>query len=458
MRIKFWGTRGSIPTPGPRTVRYGGNTSCVEVRTSDGTLFILDCGTGMRELGRVLMKEPQPIVGNILLSHTHWDHTQGFAFFEPVFHKGNEFTIFAAPGVDRSLSEVLAGQIDYLYFPLGLDELEATIHFQEIGEKTFNVGDVQIQTQFLNHTVLTLGYRITSGGTTMVYAADHEPFSPHLYRAGVEKPTLADIVHAGDRRHVEFLSGADVIIHDAQYTSTEYADKQNWGHSTVEYVIKVAVAAGVGQVILTHHDPSHDDDFLDALEVRCQAYARSLGSDLQVTVAAEGLEVWLPEVAEQMLYDTTPLPASTRPGPARILVADDDPGMAHFIEMVLSKDKYEILAAQNGQEAIEVAQREHPDLILLDVMMPKLNGYEVAQRLRAMPEFQNVPIIIFTAKESEEDIVRSFELGVNDYISKPTPPSLLRSRVRRWLLSSDQRGEASNSKNQQGDEDPQENP
>jgi len=122
MRIKFWGTRGSIPTPGPRTVRHGGNTSCIELRTSDGTLFILDCGTGLRELGLALMKEPQPIIGNIFLSHTHWDHTQGFAFFEPVFQKGNQFTIFAASGVDRSLSEVLAGQMDYLYFPLTLDE------------------------------------------------------------------------------------------------------------------------------------------------------------------------------------------------------------------------------------------------------------------------------------------------------------------------------------------------
>jgi phosphoribosyl 1,2-cyclic phosphodiesterase len=163
MRIKFWGTRGSIPTPGPSTVRYGGNTSCIELRTDDGTLFILDCGTGLRWLGQKLLQESQPIVGNILLSHTHWDHTQGFAFFDPVFKKGNEFTIYAVSGVDRSLSEVLAGQMDYLYFPLTLDELESTIMFKEVGEETFNVGDVQIRTQFLNHTILTLGFRIKSG-------------------------------------------------------------------------------------------------------------------------------------------------------------------------------------------------------------------------------------------------------------------------------------------------------
>jgi phosphoribosyl 1,2-cyclic phosphodiesterase len=137
MRIKFWGTRGSIPTPGPRTVRYGGNTSCIELRTNQGILFILDCGTGLRELGRALMQEPKPIVGNILLSHTHWDHMQGFAFFDPVFQKGNQFTIVAAPGVDRSLAGVLAGQMDYLYFPLTLDELQASITFKEVGEESF---------------------------------------------------------------------------------------------------------------------------------------------------------------------------------------------------------------------------------------------------------------------------------------------------------------------------------
>lgn len=438
MHIKFWGTRGSIPTPGPRTIRYGGNTSCIELRTDDGTLFILDCGTGLRQLGQKLIHEPQPIVGNILLSHTHWDHTQGFAFFDPVFQKGNQFTIFAVSGVDKSLSEVLAGQMDYLYFPLTLDELGTPILFKEIGEETFNVGDVQVKTQFLNHTVLTLGFRITSGGTTVVYASDHEPFSPNLYRAGVENPSLADIVHAGDRRHVEFLAGADLVIHDAQYINTEYPDKRNWGHSTMEYVTDVAIAAGVKQVVLTHHDPDHDDDFLEQQEARCQARVRDLDSDLHVVVAAEGMEIYLPETADQMPEDMTAQTISTRFGSARILVADDDPDMVRFIRAVLSKDKYDILAARNGEEAIEIARREHPDLILLDVMMPKLNGYEVAQQLRAMPEFQNTPIIMFTARADEEDIVRSFELGVNDYIGKPAAPSLLRSRVRRWLMRSDQ--------------------
>jgi len=441
MRIKFWGTRGSIPTPGPQTMRYGGNTSCTELRTDDGTLLILDCGTGLRRLGQALMQESQPIVGNILLSHTHWDHTQGFAFFDPVFQKGNEFTIFAASGVDRSLTEVLAGQMDYLYFPLTLDELEASIVFKEVSEDTFNVGDVQVKTQFLNHTILTLGFRITSGGTTVVYAADHEPFSPNLYRAGVENPSLSDIIHAGDRRHVEFLTGADVIIHDAQYTQAEYPDKRNWGHSTAEYVVDVASAAGAKQVVLIHHDPEHDDDFLEAIGADCQAYARALGSNLQVTIAAEGMEIWLPEATDRMPEDISPQPASIRPMRARILVADDEPGMIKFIQAVLVKDDYEVIPAENGEEAFQVAQRERPDLILLDVMMPKMDGYEVVRKLRAAPELQDIPVIMFTAKVEEEDILRGFEMGANDYIGKPIAPSVLRSRVRRWLLRSDQRNQ-----------------
>ncbi|UCC87268.1 MAG: response regulator [Anaerolineales bacterium] len=434
MRIRFWGTRGSIPTPGPSTTRYGGNTSCIELRTDDGTLFILDCGTGLRLLGQRLQQEPQPIVGNILLSHTHWDHTQGFAFFEPVFQEGNKFTIFAVSGVDRSLSEVLAGQMDYLYFPLTLDELQTSIIFKEIGEEAFNVGDVQVRTQFLNHTVLTLGFRITVGGATVVYAADHEPFSTNLYRAGVDNPSLDDIIHAGDRRHVEFLAGADLVIHDGQYTNAEYVNKRNWGHSAVEYVLDVAMAANVKQVVLIHHDPGHDDDFLAALEARCQDHVRALGSNLQVALGAEGLEIHLPETADQVPEDLTAQPPSTRYRPARILVADDDPGLVHFIKAVLSKDKYDILAAHNGEEAIKLALQERPDLILLDVMMPKLSGYDVAKQLRETPGFPDIPIIMFTARADEEDIMRSFELGVNDYIGKPAAPALLRSRVRRWLM------------------------
>jgi CheY-like chemotaxis protein len=236
-----------------------------------------------------------------------------------------------------------------------------------------------------------------------------------------------------------------VVIHDAQYTSTEYSAKRSWGHSTAEYVIDVAMAGGVKQVILTHHDPEHDDDFIDALEAHCQARARAAGSNLRVIAASEGMEIFLPELADQAPGDVMLQPAIVRLDRARILVADDEPGMVRFIQLALAKDGYDILEAKNGEEAMEVVQREHPDLILLDVQMPRMDGYEVAQRLRALSEFKDVPIIMLTAFVEEENIVRGFASGVNDYIGKPVAPSLLRARVRRWLLHPDQKaGEVGN--------------
>ena len=435
MRVRFWGTRGSIPTPGPRTLRYGGNTACVELRTDDGHLFILDCGTGLFELGRELAGESQPMVGSILLSHTHWDHTQGFAFFGPAYRKGNMFTVYAAPGVDRSLSDVLAQQMDYLNFPISLEERGAAVKYEEVGEETFGVDNVRVRTQYLNHTVLTLGFRIMSGGASVVYVADHEPFSPGLYRSGVTNPTLADIVHAGDRKHVDFLRDADLVIHDAQFTEAEFERRHNWGHGTAEYVVDVCVAAGVKEVALFHHDPDHDDALVERIESDAQERARARGSNLRVVAAAEGLVFNLPESADGEPGDETWHPSTGRPAQARILVADDEPGLVQVVGAVLAKDGYEILAARDGEEALEVIRREHPDLILLDVMMPKVDGYGVLRELRATPEFRDVPVIMLTAKVGEEDIVRSFEGGVTDYISKPAAPSLLRSRVRRWLLS-----------------------
>jgi len=206
-------------------------------------------------------------------------------------------------------------------------------------------------------------------------------------------------------------------------------------------VLNVAMAANVKQVVLSHHDPEHDDDFLDALEARCQDQVRAAGSDLNVLAAAEGLEIYLPEAADQVPENNSAQAPFTRFRPARILIADDDPGLVRYVEAVLRKDKYQLFSALNGKDAIRLALEEQPDLILLDVMMPRLSGFEVARRIRENPGLQEVPIIMFTARADEEDIVRSFESGVNDYINKPAKPSVLRSRVRHWLMRSDQGAE-----------------
>ena len=236
MRVKFWGTRGSIAKPGPSTIRYGGNTSCVEVRSARGTLVLLDCGTGGHALGRKLMSDgAPPLRGNILISHTHWDHIQGIPFFAPLFAYGNEWDIYGPTGQRESLREALAGQMRYTYFPITLDQCTAKIRYHDLVEGTFAIDDIEVSTRYLNHPALTLGYRLQADGAAVVYACDHEPHSPMLATGDGD-------LSGEDLRHAEFIDGADLLIHDAQYTAEEYPEKIGWGHSPVESVVAAARA------------------------------------------------------------------------------------------------------------------------------------------------------------------------------------------------------------------------
>ena len=289
MRIRFWGTRGSVPTPGPDTVRYGGNTSCVEVRTDRGTLLVLDMGTGARGLGQALVQEAAatglPPAGAILIGHTHWDHIHGIPFFAPLFVPGSRWDVFGPRGVVRTLDHVLAGQMEYQYFPVGLDELSAEIRYHDLVEGVFEVGDATIRTQYLNHPALTLGYRIEADGAAVVYATDHEPHDRAL--AGGGRPQAG----GADARHAAFLEGADVVIHDTQYDADGYSAKVGWGHSPMEYAVDLAAAAGARRLVLFHHDPQRSDDDLDALLMRARARAAASGTALEVDAAAEGATI-----------------------------------------------------------------------------------------------------------------------------------------------------------------------
>ena len=174
MHVHFWGTRGSLPKPGPETVRFGGNTSCVEVRTAAGTHIILDCGSGLHALGQVLMATEKPRrKGNILVSHTHWDHIQGIPFFTPFFVPDYEWDIYAPRGIGQSLQETLAGQMQYAYFPVRLDEMGAEIRYHELVEGEFQIDDVTVRTRYLNHTALTLGFRLEADGAALVLSLIH---------------------------------------------------------------------------------------------------------------------------------------------------------------------------------------------------------------------------------------------------------------------------------------------
>lgn len=292
MRVRFWGTRGSIATPGAKTVRYGGNTSCVELVTNSGQQFIIDCGTGARPLGLHLTAHaPKPIRATILLGHTHWDHIQGFPFFTPVFDAGNEFTICAPTGVSRSLADVMAGQMEFTYFPVELNQLAARITCRELTQGVYDFNGVSISTQPMHHPATSLAYRIEADGVAVVYMCDHEPFSAKVWRNGRHRGILEEILHTGDRRHAAFMKNADLVIHDAQYTPEEYVEKKNWGHSTYEYVVELAAAANVRQLALTHHEPQHDDDAIADIEQRACALARKRNSSLTVFCAFEGCEL-----------------------------------------------------------------------------------------------------------------------------------------------------------------------
>jgi len=251
-QIKFWGVRGSIPCPGSETVRYGGNTSCVEMQVGRERL-IFDGGTGLRLLGQSLMAE-SPVKAHLFFTHSHWDHIQGFPFFIPAFIRGNTFKIYAVPSSNgATLKQRLDDQMSHPNFPVPLQIMEADLEFYnlEMGE-TLHYGDVSVETLPLNHPGEAVGYRVNWRGLSAAYITDTEHFPDRL-----------------DDNVLALAWQADVMIIDATYTDEEYNDPQyskvGWGHSTWQQAVKIAQAAQVKQLVLFHHDPAHNDDFLDRI-------------------------------------------------------------------------------------------------------------------------------------------------------------------------------------------------
>jgi CheY-like chemotaxis protein/phosphoribosyl 1,2-cyclic phosphodiesterase len=429
--VRFWGTRGSIATPGPATIRFGGNTSCVELITKAGQRFIFDCGTGARPLGAHLMAhEPKPITATILLTHTHWDHIQGFPFFAPVFVAGNKFTVYAPRGAGRSLTEVLAGQMEYTYFPVELGQLGADIEYRDLGEGEYDIRGVRVTTHLLNHPANTLGYKIEADGVSLLYLCDHEPYWEKLWRSDGEPGKLESILHAGDLRHAAFMENADVVIHDAQYTTEEYPAKKNWGHSTYSFVVKIAAAANVKRLFLTHHDPCHDDDFLIQVEQRSREIAAALGSPIRISCAYEGCEEIFENATDPTRAGDVQVHDPIHGRSLKILVVDDDEDLRFLARRSLARGGHEVTEASGGAEAVRSIERQMPDLILLDLNMPAPDGLETLRMLRSREATRSVPVIVLTAKDDEESVAASFELGATDFLSKPFTLPQLEARVR----------------------------
>jgi phosphoribosyl 1,2-cyclic phosphodiesterase len=252
MRIKIWGARGSIPAPGPETMRYGGNTSCVEVTLSDGSTLILDAGTGIRNLGLALPRVEQPI--HILLTHLHLDHIQGLMFFAPAFRPESEIVIWGPASREASLRDRIARYISAPLAPVEVRELPSLVSFREAETVEWEIGPAKVRAQAVNHRGPTLGYRIEDNGTTLCYIPDHEP--------GLGAP-LADL----DEDWIsgfELAHGASLLIHDCQYTDQEYQSHLGWGHSPLSDALAFGHRVAAQRLLLFHHDPLHSDDFLDS--------------------------------------------------------------------------------------------------------------------------------------------------------------------------------------------------
>src|SRR5438093_391964 len=423
MRLRFWGTRGSIPTPGPQTAIFGGNTSCVELRTNDGTTLVLDCGTGIRLLGLDMLSRPRPHRIHLLLGHTHWDHIQGFPFFTPVFFPGTELNIYGSIAFQRSLEDSLSGQMQYSYFPVKLQDLPSRIHYTELEEGFFRIGEVLVETQYLNHTAPTIAYRITCDGSTVAYVTDHEPFwnSPG--------PVFD---HPGDQRHIQFLKGADLVIHDAQYTNEEYSTKLAWGHCPADYVTDISIAAGAARVALFHHDPTHNDDALKRIQDTQRERAAAAGSSLEVFAAAEGMELEIigkgPEKAIVGLSALERRPVLGR----RVLVVTHHRADISAIEQVLPEDGLVIAAVSDGRSAVKMARDIRPDLVILNAKLTDGDGASFIRRLRTVLDKSDLPVIMLTEAGGESEVLHTAGVAT-DYIAKPFSPPMLRTRVHAWL-------------------------
>ena len=297
-RIRLWGVRGSIPVPGRSTVRYGGNTSCVEVR-ADGEIIILDAGSGIRLLGLALDKEfgPRSMKLTLLISHTHWDHIQGLPFFSPAYDQKNLIRVLGYEGARAGLAKILASQMETPFFPVSLRQLPSHLAIDELKEMEFRVGSVEVRSKFANHPGICVGYRLATSSGSIAYFPDNEPYEELKLqlasRDGISEHEARDFAAAERGKMVDFLQDCDVAIMDTQYTDEEYAKHIGWGHSSVNSVVSLALDANVGKLVLFHHDPNHDDAMIDKIVKHARALVAKSGKPLEIEGAQEGAEILL---------------------------------------------------------------------------------------------------------------------------------------------------------------------
>lgn len=287
--VKFWGTRGSIPTPGHKTRKYGGNTSCVEIRFND-TLFICDGGTGLRELGQDLeQRDNGPVRAHMFFSHTHWDHIQGFPFFAPAYRPDSKLYVYDVEEHDNRVHRLLLGQMQSDYFPVSFSDLGAHIESAHLEGGTKLIDGVAVRAFEQCHPGKSFAYAFEKEGVKVVYATDNElDLSLLDPEAALSTP---DALRRLPSDFVEFVSGADLLIADGQYTDEDYVTKVGWGHARAHTVVDLALQAGVRHCAIYHHDPMHSDELVEQKVQSCRQRAEAAGADVVVFGAREGLEL-----------------------------------------------------------------------------------------------------------------------------------------------------------------------
>ncbi len=291
MKVILRGVRGSIPTPGPETVLYGGNTTCIEVITDAGARIIIDAGTGIRQLGLEMARE-MPLECTLFITHTHWDHIQGLPFFVPLFVPGNTITLHGPfdPISMQSIKDALSLQMEYRYFPVREAELKADIHYETMQEgKVVQVADATVTSLLMNHPVICYGYKISCNGRTFFFTGDHEGYYNIYSPEDEDYQEYEKHVRTKQKAFVDFISDVDLLVADAQYTQAEYPSKVGWGHSAQEDILALARQAGVGRLIITHHEPTRSDGDLDVISESLSQAEAALG--LTFDLARENMQL-----------------------------------------------------------------------------------------------------------------------------------------------------------------------
>ncbi len=301
MRLKLWGVRGSIPVPGVTTIRYGGNTSCVQVLPEDGTILVIDAGTGIRKLGKRLMQSAcgrgQGDV-HLLISHTHWDHIQGLPFFAPLYREGNRVTVYARGREDTHLDVVLKSATKDPYFPVPFDAVQAETAYRELREgESFYIGACKVSCARLNHPWIALGYRVEEAGRAFTYISDTAPFSDVLLEHDFisspptpgDRPSPENVakLRQMERALVDLCRGCSLLVFDTMFTDEEYRQRPHWGHSSPAHALAIARKAGVGRLVLFHHAPNRTDDQVDQI----LAETRGGAPDMEIIAATEMAEL-----------------------------------------------------------------------------------------------------------------------------------------------------------------------